>query len=106
MGRVRVRIETDIVTATIGPGNFGTDFDSDVGWLETVRGGSDGVLADSLGRVIGGAIGHFAFLGEVEVIDRGINQAANHEIDNEPLPEGAGVIVTFLSRFRICHSLT
>ncbi len=81
MGGMWVRIETNIVTATIGPGNFSAEFDSDVGWLEVVCGGSDGVLVDGLdgsGGGRGGTVRSSATLCEVEVIDGGINDATNH----------------------------
>ena len=104
MAGVRRGINTDGNAALVIPDDGVAGFDSDTTWLESGRSYSDGSLAGRLGSdlgIIGGAI-WCPFLGSKEkVIDRGIDETADDQINNYPLPHGAFTVTCW-----IIHELT
>ncbi len=94
-----IRVDGGIGATAICPGNGGTGFDGDIGRLETGRSDGDNVLINCLDGSL--AIGIDTFFGEVEIVNRIVNETADDQINNKPLPEGAFAIFGDIS-----HGLT
>ena len=87
----------------VGPNNCFTGLDGQTAGLKTGRGDSDRLLISRWSRsgrdsglgIVGGAVGISIFSSEVEIIDSGVDESANKEVNDQPLPQRTFTITSW-----------